>query len=244
MPRVGAELVPGLLQRGGVARRTWPNGWQVEGDGQPYVTPFPVVECAASVLGCIGAAASLLWEERTGEAQPVTVARRHAGASLVGFQLQRLEGSDLPLAPMSRERPLVRLYRCRDGRWIHLQGQFAHLAARTCAVLGCDVDSGAEVVAERVARWDALGARGRAGRGRDVRRHGPHGRGVVGPPAGGGHRPAGPGQHREDRGRARPSRPAARGDPLGGVRVLDLSRLLAGPTNARTLAEHGPRCCW
>jgi hypothetical protein len=27
--------------------------------------------------------------------------------------------------------------------------------------------------------------------------------------------------------------------PLGGVRVLDLSRLLAGPTNARTLAEHG-----
>ena len=65
-----------------------------------------MVECAASVLGCIGAAASLLWEERTGEAQPVTVARRHAGASLVGFQLQRLEGVDLPAAPMSRERPL------------------------------------------------------------------------------------------------------------------------------------------
>ncbi len=27
--------------------------------------------------------------------------------------------------------------------------------------------------------------------------------------------------------------------PLGGVRVLDLTRILAGPTNGRTLAEHG-----
>ena len=49
----------------------------------------------------------------------------------------------------------MQLYRGRDGRWVHLQGQFAHLAARTCEVLGCDVDSGADVVAERVARWDA-----------------------------------------------------------------------------------------
>ena len=33
--------------------------------------------------------------------------------------------------------------------------------------------------------------------------------------------------------------PRGAGRPLDGVRVLDLSRLLAGPTNARTLAEHG-----
>ena len=50
----------------------WSNGWSSKATGQLYATPFPVVECAASVLGCIGAAASLLWEERTGEAQPVT----------------------------------------------------------------------------------------------------------------------------------------------------------------------------
>ena len=33
--------------------------------------------------------------------------------------------------------------------------------------------------------------------------------------------------------------PSAGDRPLGGVRVLDLSRLLAGPTHGRTLAEHG-----
>ena len=232
------ELVSGLLHEVGLPVALT-DRVELIGDIRPYATPFPVVECAASVLGAIGAAASLLWEERTGETQPVTVARGHAGASLVGFQLQRLEGGDLPPAPMSRERPLVKLYRCRDGRWVHLQGQFAHLGARTCDVLGCAVDSGVDVVAERVARWDAPALEDALARGRDVRRHGAHGRGVGGPCPGRGHRTAGPGQHREDRGeRSRSTQRRAR-RPLEGVRVLDLSRLLAGPINARTLAEHG-----
>jgi crotonobetainyl-CoA:carnitine CoA-transferase CaiB-like acyl-CoA transferase len=234
---VGAGLATGLLREVGLppalAERV-----ELVGDGQPYATPFPVVECAASVLGSIGAAASLLWEERTGEAQPVTVDRGHAGASLVGFQLQRLEGSDLPAAPMSRERPLVKLYRCRDGRFIHLQGQFAHLAARTCAVLGCDVASGTDVVAERVARWDApaledaLADAGTCGAmARTVAEWSAHPQAAATAPWGR--------VSVEQIGESAPEVPRGAGRPLDGVRVLDLSRLLAGPTNARTLAEHG-----
>ncbi len=234
---VGEDLVTGLLQEVGLPPAL-ADRVELVGDGQPYATPFPVVECAASVLGSIGAAASLLWEERTGEAQPVTVARAHAGASLVGFQLQRLEGADLPPAPMSRERPLVRLYRCRDGRFIHLQGQFAHLAARTCDVLGCDVGSGVEVVAGRVARWDApaledaLAEAGTCGAmARTAAEWAAHPQAAAIAPLGR--------VSIEKIGESAPEAPPGPRRPLGGVRVLDLSRLLAGPTNARTLAEHG-----
>jgi crotonobetainyl-CoA:carnitine CoA-transferase CaiB-like acyl-CoA transferase len=234
---VSAELVPGLLSEVGLPAHL-AGRVELNGEGQPYATPFPVAECAASVLGCIGAAAALLWEERTGETQAVTVARRHAGASLVGFQLQRLEGVDLPAAPMSRERPLVRLYRCRDGRWIHLQGQFTHLAARTCEVLGCDVGSGVEVVADRVARWDApaledaLADAGTCGAmARSVAEWSSHPQAEAIAPFGR--------VSIERIGESSPEAPRGTGRPLAGVRVLDLSRLLAGPVNARTLAEHG-----
>jgi crotonobetainyl-CoA:carnitine CoA-transferase CaiB-like acyl-CoA transferase len=234
---VGAELVTGLLQQVGLPPALADRVERRRG-GQPYATPFPVVECAASVLGSIGAAASLLWEERTGDAQPVTVARAHAGASLVGFQLQRLEGADLPAAPMSRERPLVKLYRCRDARWVHLQGQFAHLAARTCQVLGCDVDSGVDVVAERVARWDApaledaLADAGACGAmARTAAEWSAHPQAVAIAPLAR--------VSVEKIGESSPEALRGTRRPLGGVRVLDLSRLLAGPTNARTLAEHG-----
>ncbi len=234
---MGAELVTGLLGEVGLPAAL-ADRVELEGDGQPYDTPFPVVECAASVLGSVGAAASLLWEERTGEAQAVTVARGHAGASLVGFALQRLEGGDLPAAPGSRERPLVKLYRCRDGRWIHLQGQFVHLAARTCKVLGCDVDSAVDVVAERVARWDgqtledALAEVGTCGAmARTAPEWSAHPQATAIAPLGR--------VNVEKIGESAPEAPRGRRRPLEGIRVLDLSRLLAGPINARTLAEHG-----
>jgi crotonobetainyl-CoA:carnitine CoA-transferase CaiB-like acyl-CoA transferase len=234
---VVAEQVSGLLHEVGLPAAL-ADRVELVGDVETYATPFPVVECAASVLGSIGAAASLLWEERTGEVQPVTVARAHAGASLVGFQLQRLEGGELPPAPTSRERPLVKLYRCRDGRWVHLQGQFAHLGARTCAVLGCAVDSGVDVVAERVACWDApaledaLAEAGTCGAmARTAVEWAGHAQAAAIAPLGR--------VSIEKIGESAPEAHRGARRPLEGVRVLDLSRLLAGPINARTLAEHG-----
>ncbi len=230
---VDAELVPGLLGEVGLPA-TLADRVELVGGGQLYATPFPVVECAASVLGCIGAA---LLGRTHGESQRYG-ARRHAGASLVGFELQQLEGADLPASPMSRERPLVRLYRCRDGRWVHLQGQFAHLAARTCEVLGCDVGSGVEVVAERVARWDgpaleaALAEAGTCGAmARTVAEWSAHEQAEAIAPLGR--------ISMEKIGESAPEPPHGTRRPLDGVRVLDLSRLLAGPVNARTLAEQG-----
>jgi crotonobetainyl-CoA:carnitine CoA-transferase CaiB-like acyl-CoA transferase len=249
---VEADLVTGLLDEVGLPAHL-ADRVAVVGDERPFATPFPVVECAASVLASIGAAASLLWEDRTGEPQRVTVGRGHAGASLVGFAFQQLDpaAGATPAAPSSLNRPLVKLYPCRDGRWVHLHGQFPQLAARTCEVLGCDVDSPTDVVADRVARWDGLaledaladaGTCGAMARTKDEwSAHpqsvaiAPFGRVSIerigdSPPE-----PLGLGLGRHPR-RAAAGR-ATR--PLDGVRVLDLSRLLAGPTNGRTLAEHG-----
>jgi len=213
----------------------------ITGDERPFATPFGIVEAAASVQGAIGAAASLLWCDRGGAPQEVTVRRGHAGASLVGFAFQSLEDGETPVAPWSLDRPLVRLYPCRDGRWIHLHGQFPHLAERTCDVLGCPVDSTAEVVRDHVARWDgqdleeALAAAGTCGAlARSVEEWSAHPQARAVDPLGrvgiekiGDSPPEPPGS-------------GARNDrPLSGVRVLDLSRLLAGPTHGRTLAEYG-----
>ncbi len=194
-----AVVIAGLLQEVGLPAEA-ADRVTIVGDERPFATPFAVVEAAASVLGAIGAAASLLWNARGGAAQEVTIRRGHAGASLVGFAFQGVEGGETPVAPWSLDRPLVKLYQCRDERWIHLHGEFAHLGAITCDVLGCAVDSPTEVVADRVARWDAPGARGRACRRRHVRRHGALCERMVGASPSARHCASGTGQHREDRG--------------------------------------------
>jgi crotonobetainyl-CoA:carnitine CoA-transferase CaiB-like acyl-CoA transferase len=240
-PALPGPALPGLLGEVGLPP-SLAESVVLTGEDRPFDSPFPVVECAASVLGAIGAAASFLWEQRTGAAQPVTVSRGHAGASLVGFAFQRLEDGETPVPPFGRERPLVKLYRCGDGRFVHLQGQFPHLAQRACDVLGCAVDSPAEVVAQRVAAWDGLAleealaaadACGALARSADEWAAHPQAAAIA--PLGrvsiekiGDSPPETPWRQNSS-----PSR------PLDGLRVLDLSRLLAGPTNGRTLAEHG-----
>jgi crotonobetainyl-CoA:carnitine CoA-transferase CaiB-like acyl-CoA transferase len=214
---------------------------RILGDEQPFASSFPVTECAATTLAAVGSVASLLWKDRTGAHQDVTVNRGHTAASLVGFLYQRLdlpEGAE-PLTARDLNRPLVQLYPCRDGRWIHLHGGLTHLAERTVKVLGCQVDATADMVARRVALWDAAaleealsdagtcGAMVRSVDEWDVhpqnRAIAPLGRISIEKIGDSDPEPAGQGLHR----------------PLSGVRVLDLSRILAAPTHGRTLAEHG-----
>lgn len=235
-------MIAGLLEEVGLPAEA-ADGVTVVGDERPFATSFGIVEAAASVLGAIGAAASLLWTERGGVPQEVTVRRGHAGASLVGFAFQHVEVGGTPVAPWSLDRPLVKLYRCGDGRYVHLHGEFAHLATLTCDVLGCAVDSPTDVVAEHVARWDgqdleeALAVAGTCGAmARSSKEWSAHPQARAIAPLGrlsiekiGDSAPVA----------FEPPTLTAAVRPLSGVRVLDLSRLLAGPTHGRTLAEHG-----
>jgi crotonobetainyl-CoA:carnitine CoA-transferase CaiB-like acyl-CoA transferase len=196
---------------------------------------FPVSEAAATALAAGGVAASDVWQSRTGRRQAVRVDVRKAGLSLRSTLVMRLNGGPPPPS-WADGNPLVDLYQCRDGRWVHVHGNFPHLAEGTLKVLGCARDR--EQIAAAVARRDAqeledaLAANRQCGAmartAAEWAAH-PQGRALANVP-------------RVEIIKLAESdpEPLPAGDrPLSGIRVLDLTRILAGPTHARTLAQYG-----
>lgn len=215
-----------------------PTDVQVAIDEGPALlaSKFPIGARAADALGACGAAAAVLWRDRTGVDQTVRVEQRRAEVSLLSFLMQRLEGAPTPRT--AEGMALVALYECGDGRWIHLHGAFPKLAQRTVEVIGGAVGDDVPAVAARVKQWSAqeledalasVGACGAMVRSSDEWAAHPQsaaltplGRVSVEKIADGPVVPVGDGLR-----------------PLGGVRALDLTRVLAGPTAGRVLAEHG-----
>lgn len=127
---------------------------------------------------------------------------------------------------------------CADGRWIHLHGGFPPLVDRLASLLGIAADADEHSIATATAKWesaeleDAVAAvHGCAAiiRTEDEWRQHPQGRIVFDMPT--------VVQSKCNATRERWSPSQVR--PLDGLRVLDLTRVLAGPTAGRTLAAFG-----
>ncbi|MCB0984626.1 MAG: CoA transferase [Ilumatobacter sp.] len=209
---------------------------EVTGADPVLPTAFPVGQAAAAALVGGGVAAARLHALRGGPPQRVTVDVQASATSLLGFLFQSRADGGGPLQ-LERVSPAVtNFFQCADGRWVHLHGGFPHLDQGTRDLLQCA--DGRDAIATAVARWtaadleDALAERRLCGAMlRTPQEWAAHPQGqALGALAA---------VEIERIGDAPPRDLPAGDRPLSGVRVLDLTRVLAGPTTGRTLASYG-----
>jgi len=213
----------------------------ITGADPVFSTRFKVAETCAAVLGGVGVAISDIWEQKTGRRQKVAIDVAHAAAGLRSSHYLRRPGPNGAYRPIINQQhqamiAITQPWQTKDGRWVLPHFGLPNLEARMLKLLGCEPNPPS--VASAVAKWDALELEAAIDEARVcggmVRSNAewlahPHGQVLAAKPI----------VEISKIGDSDPEPLPPGGRPLSGIRALDLTRILAGPMAARTLAEHG-----
>jgi crotonobetainyl-CoA:carnitine CoA-transferase CaiB-like acyl-CoA transferase len=202
------------------------------GDEPQLPSSFRVGAAAQVSVAATGLAAAGIWKMRSGEVQDVAVDMRHAVVECRSERYLRVDGNPPPPAWDA----IAGIYKTRDNGFVRLHTNFPHHRDAVCKVLSCRPER--DAVQAALMQWDgeafetaAYAAGGVVAfmRSHDQWSATPHARALAGLPL----------ISITKIGEA-PPKPWPKGDrPLAGIRVLDLSRVIAGPVAGRTLAAHG-----
>lgn len=202
------------------------------GEEPQLPSSFRVGAAAQASIAASGLAAAEIWKLRSRQMQGVAVDMRHAVIECRSERYLRVNGEPPPPTWDS----IAGVYRTGDRHFVRLHTNFPHHRAAVCKVLDCDGER--EAVQAALMNWQgeafetaAYAAGGVVALMRSYKEWCdlPQAKALAELPP----------LTIEKIGEA-PPRPWRAGDrPLSGVRVLDLSRVIAGPVAGRALAAHG-----
>jgi crotonobetainyl-CoA:carnitine CoA-transferase CaiB-like acyl-CoA transferase len=202
------------------------------GEEPQLPSSFRVAAAAQTGIAAAAMAAANIWQLRSGQAQDIAVDMRHAVVECRSERYLRVDGKP----PGPAWDAIAGVYNTGDRRFVRLHTNFPHHRDAVCKVLGCKPER--DAVQAALMKWEgeqfetaayAAGGVVALMRSREEWSATPHARALAELPL----------IAMEKIGDAAP-RPWPHGDrPLSGVRVLDLSRVIAGPVAGRALAVHG-----
>ena len=223
-----------LLQLAGLPASAADNV-EITGSDCLLPTPYKFLAPGAACIAATGLAAAELWKLKTGRSQKVTLDTYAAAAALRSPRYLKIDGK----RPEEDGAKVTGFYQLKDGRWIYLHCNFPNVRDGNLKAVGAPMDK--DAVTKAVAQRDGLELEAAmfaaGGCGGFIRSEAEweqcaHQKSAAQIPLFDivkiGDAPV------------QPLPTFAKGDrPLSGIRMLDLTRVLAGPSCAKAFAEHG-----